>query len=377
MVRVGGYQQYNASVVDKILTVKPHSYAKKTRAMLAVFEEAKTLNIRSVADVGACTGLMGLLARTTLSNISKVVHYEHDNNYIDVTRKVYAFLEEQGSRTCSLDIVQGTITPKTPAPSADMVLGLAIMHWLYSATAAFGSIDLIVEWFARHRPKMLVLEWISPKDGPASCHIKKNRKVATSAYTHAHFLTAVNRRFADVVPIEYGRPHRVLYKLTRPIFDWKRKNGSTARCWISYSTGRVVKQVHGFLEHGVVDREVFWLKKLNGSGLAPELIAVADSTIIMTYVGEPLSSSNVPKDADAQIRTINSRFLELGLEHNDWRQNAMVLGQKITMIDFQWASLRGDFSCGGRVAPTPDNKKPDNIQEVELLLKLPFVAATK
>ena len=47
---------------------------------------------------------------------------------------------------------------------ADIVVALALVHWLYNCTAAFGSLSAVVERLASLAGDALIVEWVDPAD---------------------------------------------------------------------------------------------------------------------------------------------------------------------------------------------------------------------
>ena len=47
---------------------------------------------------------------------------------------------------------------------SDIVLALALIHWIYSCTASFGDLHGIIERFAKLTKYMLIIEWVEPDD---------------------------------------------------------------------------------------------------------------------------------------------------------------------------------------------------------------------
>ncbi len=116
-----------------------------------------------------------------------------------------------------------------------------------------------------------------------------------------------------------------------------------SRILIDLDTDVVTKSLGRFREFGLGGREVCWLEKLQGSGIVPELVSHDADTIRTRYVGEPANQRNLPSDWRTQAEEILTVLETHECANNDIKcDNLMVLAGKITLIDFGWATRRGD-----------------------------------
>lgn len=108
----------------------------------------------------------------------------------------------------------------------------------------------------------------------------------------------------------------------------------------------VKKVIHKKYRHyDFVNKEVFWLKKLESFDRTPNVIDFNEDTIIMDYMGQVITKATVPSDWEDQIKYI-IRILELlKVSHNDIKiEEILVKDGKINLIDFQHAtSTREEF----------------------------------
>ena len=89
------------------------------------------------------------------------------------------------------------------------------------------------------------------------------------------------------------------------------------------------------------NREVFWLKELAGTGVAPELVSFDSHSlsIVMTDCGEPISRSNIPPDWRTQVMAALETLRHNNCHHNDLSEyEVLVRDGKITIVDFGAAS---------------------------------------
>lgn len=129
-------------------------------------------------------------------------------------------------------------------------------------------------------------------------------------------------------------------------------SGSTSTVWINHDKSTIVKKVHNYLQYGVFEREVYWLKQLGnakGYDWLPKIIGYKRPYIIMSHCGSRITAANKPDNWILQCRKIIDDMRSSGCRHNDIKQTeVLVKNGRIKIIDFQWASLRNDWSCGRR-----------------------------
>lgn len=122
---------------------------------------------------------------------------------------------------------------------------------------------------------------------------------------------------------------------------------------IDLNAGTVSKIVGETYRHfGVLEREIEWLERLQGSDIVPELLSTSDDGFVTRYVGEPASLYNLPFDWREQAEGILVVLAEYGCEHNDIAAaNLLVADGRIRLIDFAWALPTG--------APVPAQWPPE------------------
>jgi len=141
---------------------------------------------------------------------------------------------------------------------------------------------------------------------------------------------------------------------------------------IHITPDRVYKTPTLYLEYDIIQREVFWLKKLSNSGVTPKFIQIKDSTLEMENVGAPLISYSdfinknfhnippIPEDWENQIKNILNILDKYNCSHNDIKPwDICIKGKKIYLIDFQWATFKNEPfpphfpDVGGDFKPNP------------------------
>lgn len=107
-------------------------------------------------------------------------------------------------------------------------------------------------------------------------------------------------------------------------------------------------------------REIYVFKLLNDKGITPKIISIDEEKyeIKMENAGKILE-----KDTYSKVRQILKKKLKklknLNIEHNDlFRENILVNPTgDVSIIDYNWASSKGDYSFNGSVPNTPKVRK--------------------
>jgi len=102
----------------------------------------------------------------------------------------------------------------------------------------------------------------------------------------------------------------------------------------------------------LLDREVYWLKKLEKHNIAPRFIKKEGNSIKMSYCGEPLKTKDL-LDPEIQVQLI----ILLGILfknycfYNDFKlDNFTIKDGKLYIIDFGWCPVvKEDYTCRGTV----------------------------
>jgi hypothetical protein len=110
----------------------------------------------------------------------------------------------------------------------------------------------------------------------------------------------------------------------------------------------------------LVQREIYWLKKLEPYNISPKFVAREGNTVIMTYCGEPLTSLD---GLYYQLLNIIKILLENYCFYNDFKLDNFTLKDgKLYIIDFGWASkINEDYTCGGIMESELKEKPYKNI----------------
>ncbi len=138
-------------------------------------------------------------------------------------------------------------------------------------------------------------------------------------------------------------------------------SSSTSKFSIDILEKRILKEANQYLEHDIIKREIHILNMLqkNNMNWAPKIINSTEDYIILEYYGVPITQYNIPTDYKAQMHKILNDLNSLKIKHNDIIFNnhskIYVKNKKLYIIDFEWASINNDFSCGINIS---NKKKP-------------------
>lgn len=133
-----------------------------------------------------------------------------------------------------------------------------------------------------------------------------------------------------------------------------RLSGSaTSTVTYNTKTGIVTKRVKFYTQYHVYEREIYWLEYLNSKGYdwCPKLIGKNNKNkeIYLEYIGPRINPNNVPKDWKEQLTKILADLQKEGICHNDIKiPELLVKDDKLYLVDYGWASLEQDWSCGGK-----------------------------
>lgn len=92
------------------------------------------------------------------------------------------------------------------------------------------------------------------------------------------------------------------------------------------------------------ERELYWLQAVQGCAWFPSLrgFSTFNREITLEYAGIQVTPDTIPRDWRDQAETILHCMGIYGFQHNDIRPpNLLVMDGKLTLIDFQWATMLG------------------------------------
>lgn len=202
-----GYQEF--VLTKHALHVLPHDLVlQRKQALLNPFFCPRYLGRRTVLDLGANAGFFCFWA--IQSGAEEVTAVDMDINYVQIIERIRSKFSFDNLRVIHANIMDWN-------EPADVVLALALIHWIYSCTASFGNLDAVVEKLAKLTKYMLIVEWIDPED-PAIAffhHIDWNKEVVSGPYTLDAFEEALKRHFEKYKVIGEVSPTRKLFAAFR------------------------------------------------------------------------------------------------------------------------------------------------------------------
>ena len=151
----------------------------------------------------------------------------------------------------------------------------------------------------------------------------------------------------------------------------KINGGGTSDIFLTNNKEYIFKKNNNYLICDVFKREIFILNLLEKNSItwSPKLIHYDDNNkiLMMTYCGQILTSLNKPDNYLAQFVKILKDMKKLNMQHNDIKKNneVLVIGNKIYICDFGWASINNKLGCGIGLW---DGEKPWGIIDDNLLL---------
>lgn len=360
-----GYQEF--SLTREAIRVLPHDEALATkRRVLDPFLSRRYLAGRSVLDLGANGGFFSFWS--LLSGATRAVAVDMDPEYVRMMEEARDRIGFGALETAKANVVDWE-------QPADVVLALALIHWIYSCTALYGTLDASVGKLAALTRYLLLVEWVGPEDHAVESfrHIEYNRDVVRGPYTLEAFEDALSHHFARWERIGEITPSRAMYAafvtrneldLSSPLpFAFPEETAIYSRRlarhdgveWWSriYDTGDAVhKQATGDL----AAREGRILARLRGPAFPRVLASRAgpggSSILSLERIeGVPL------REAAAEIAAAPQRFAAFardclgilealrreGIEHRDIRaDNLIVRDGRPVLIDFGWAVAPGE-----------------------------------
>jgi len=131
--------------------------------------------------------------------------------------------------------------------------------------------------------------------------------------------------------------------------------GTTSAYYISDKTEYFLKLVCDYNDYNVLEREVIILKILaKYNKHFPKLIAYNNQYIITEYIGPVLNKNN--PDIIKQANIILNILANEMISHSDIKEGELLIKDNtLYLVDFGWASLNGDLSCGNKISDKRQN----------------------
>ncbi len=203
VARLHGYQEF--TLLGNPVRVLPESETlRRKQALLSRFFSPSYLKHRTVLDIGANAGFFSFWALQ--QGAREAVALDVDAAYSQLVEQV---TDELGINT--LEVANANFADWNQ--SADCVLALALIHWVYSCTALIGSLSEVIRKLSCLTRYMLLIEWIEPNDSAIQFfhHLDWNQNRCRGQYTLDEFERALRTHFVGYECIGEVSPTRKLY----------------------------------------------------------------------------------------------------------------------------------------------------------------------
>lgn len=199
VIKVNGYNAY--SIRNK--EIYPDRHNTKFNIITSQLND---LNNKSVLDLGCANGLFTLY--TVLNDASNVTAVDIDTTHLKIIKTI-----KSGLNLSNLNVQEKNVADVEG--KHDIVLALALIHWLYSCTTTkFGSLDKVVKWLSEMTNEYLIIEWIDAKNDTSVNwfdHTAYNKDIIEEEYSKENFDKAINKYFKSVKHIGDTNKFRKIY----------------------------------------------------------------------------------------------------------------------------------------------------------------------
>lgn len=360
---VHGYQEF-------ILThdvVKPlgiDAPLQRKYELLRPYFEPRFIAHKTVLDVGANGGFFSFLAAQ--NSAKQVFALDIDDTYWLMMRQAQAHVGLPQIESVATNISKW----ETPG---DVVIALAIVHWIYSCTAVLGSIDAVVQKLATLTRDFAIIEWVAETDPAIQFfgHTKWNGEFVSGPYDVDGFECALAAHFHHYACVGDVTPTRHLYvafkrerlvDLSTPL-PLMAPAESLISCrllsqfrWTDYWS--IVYDVNGVIlkqaSYGLAMREASFLRRLQSlhfpslmdcgqaEGYSWLSMEKVEGKTLDFGVAEGLASADALATFALHCAGILEELAAQGISHNDIRPaNIIVRDSLPVLIDFGWASAPG------------------------------------
>jgi hypothetical protein len=364
--RVHGYQEFTLSETE--VTPLPIDAPLETkRGLVQRYFEPSFMKGKTLLDIGANAGFFSFWALH--SGAAGAVALDMDERYINLVTLAAKHHHIAGIRPC-------LVKAQDWEEPADLVLAFAMIHWLYSCTAAYGSLDAVIDKLADLTRHTLIVEWIDPADKAMRefKHTEFNPSVVAGPYTLEAFENALIRRFGRVEILGETTPTRVVYAAHRDINEVSDLSDlplvapadrvMAARTLCEYESvtyqsrvyrgeqpGTVLKQTTGDL----AAREANVMRRLrsrhfprvieqrSAGGSSEAVFELVEGRHLRQVLGEIARTPAVFARFVDECLSILGRLRDAKVRHRDIQaQNILVRDGSPVLIDFGWAEVDGE-----------------------------------
>lgn len=353
-----GYQEF--TLTSKGLYIADiDATLQRKHDLLRRYLDPQVVSCRTVLDLGAGTGYFCFLAMQ--NGAHSAIALDMDEKYLAMIQRAVVELDIHGITAVHTNVMDWH-------QQADITISLALIHWIYSCTANYGSLDSAVFKIAQLTGYMAVIEWVEPEDQAIDFfhHLDWNAELISDSYNRSEFIRALNKHFARYelagnisetrqLFVAFKTPYVINYAGPMPLMLSKERIISS-RNLVTYEGteywSRVYDAGDSILKQTVLDlaaREAEFLSKYNNEYF-PHVYETGKedgwSFVRMEKIkGIRLSKMLDIADTSKKYYTFIKHCLKLlcylkekGITHRDIRMdNIIIRDGKPVLIDFGWA----------------------------------------
>jgi tRNA A-37 threonylcarbamoyl transferase component Bud32 len=364
-ITIHGYQEFQIRD-GEVSPLSLDAPLRHKQQLVAPYFSPEFLRGKTLLDIGANGGFFSFSA--CQAGASHVVALDMDEDYLGLIRQAQTHLGWKQVQPVNRR-VQDWEEP------ADVVLAFAMIHWLYSCTANFGSLEAVAANLAGLTRELLLIEWVAPEDSAITFfkHTDWNPDQVKGPYNLEAFEAALRQHFSKVAILGDTSPTRTLYAV------WKQQNevtlhdalpllapvervlasrlltsfaGTTfySRIYTTETPDRLIKQATG----DMALHEAELLGQLEGPHF-PRVFSSQQhegySSLILERIAGRNLSEAIPELAVEPERlasfmseclTILKELAAAGIEHRDIRMDNLLVRQgRPVLIDFGWSQAAG------------------------------------
>ncbi len=187
IITVSGYQSF--IIYDDKITYK--SKVKKYNILEQLIDKFKS-ECESITDIGCSNGLISFISSQKGYN---VLALDHDEECIHVMNRIITHFNINNI-ICKKFSFGNKIDIKS-----DILVMLALIHWIYSCTALYGNFDKIFQYLSQYVNKYLLIEWISPNDTAIRKfkHLNFNKQIHGEIYNVINFENSLKKNIGRII----------------------------------------------------------------------------------------------------------------------------------------------------------------------------------
>lgn len=186
-IKFSGYQNFILS--DSYIEITPTDagLVQKKRLTNKIFY-SEWIQDKTVMDIGANSAFF--CYHSLFKGAKHATAVEMDTTYVEMLR---AAKNHIGIK--DLSILDKNVMDVEE--NAELVFAFALIHWIYSCTSDYGSLDLSIKKLASLTNEVLVIEWIEPEDEAIKFfkHIEWNQDIITEEYSKENFENSLSKHF--------------------------------------------------------------------------------------------------------------------------------------------------------------------------------------